>query len=166
MRPREFFAQSWTGEGEFVLRPFLLGRLLTQRVEARRESTWISDYVWRIDDESHFGGGHFERRTMYCEMVDDDQIRITATDLLDGVDVWLEEAGFRLADWRMAWPIGPLPVIVRCRDRSYFEPDGTFVNVIDLHSLVLAVPLARVTFRMRSIESDPRHEQPRELEVT
>src|SRR5436853_149913 len=64
MRPREFLARTWTGEGELVLRPFLLGRLFRQRVEARRESTWISEQVWRIDDEALFGGGRFERRHM------------------------------------------------------------------------------------------------------
>jgi hypothetical protein len=149
MRPREFFARSWTGEGELVLRPLWLGRFFRQRVEARRESISISERVWRIDDEAHFGGGRFERRRMYCEFVADDHVRLTATDLIDGADVWLEPEGFRLAEFRMAWPIGPLPVIVRCVDRSYFEDDGTFVNTMDLYSLGPRIPLARVTFRMR-----------------
>jgi uncharacterized protein DUF998 len=152
MRPREFLARSWTGEGELVLRPFFLGRLFAQRVEARRESIWISERVFRIDDEAYFGGDRFERRQMYCEFVSDDHVRLTADDLIDGADVWLESEGFRLSEFRMAWPIGPLPVIVRCVDRSYFEPDGTFVNIIDLYSLGPRIPVARVTFRMRSSE--------------
>jgi hypothetical protein len=129
-----------------------MGRLFAQRVDARRESTWISDRVWRIDDEAHFGGGRFERRHTFCEFVADDHVRLTGNDLPDGADVWLEAEGFRLSEWRMAWPIGPLPVIVRCVDRSRFEPDGTFVNVIDIYSLGPRIPLARVTFRMRSSE--------------
>jgi hypothetical protein len=150
MRPREFLARSWSGEGELVLRPFLLGRLFAQRLEARRESVWISESVWRIDDEAHFGDGRFERRHMFCEFVSDSHVRLTGNDLVDGADVWLEPEGFRLSEWRMAWPVGPFPLIVRCADRSYFERDGTFVNVIDIYSLGLRVPLARVTFRMRS----------------
>src|SRR5204863_1488554 len=65
MRPREFLARSWSGSGELVLRPLFLGRLFAQRVEARRESVWISERVWRIDDEAYFGDGRFERRQMY-----------------------------------------------------------------------------------------------------
>jgi uncharacterized protein DUF998 len=155
MRPREFLARSWTGEGELVLRPFLIGRLFAQRVEARRESHWISDQVWRIDDEAYFGDGRFERRQMYCEFVSEDHVRLTADDLVDGADVWLEPEGFRLSEFRMAWPVGPLPLMVRCVDRSYFEPDGTFVNTIDVYTLGPRIPVARVTFRMRSSSAGP-----------
>jgi hypothetical protein len=161
MRPREFLARSWTGEGTLVLRPFFIGRFFAQRVEARRESIWISERVWRIDDEAYFGSGRFERRQMYCEFVSEDHVRLTADDLLDGADVWLKPEGFRLSEFRMAWPIGPLPVIVRCVDRSHFEPDGTFVNRLDLYSLGPRIPVARVTFRMRSSETAPSPSDPR-----
>jgi hypothetical protein len=161
MRPREFLARSWSGSGELVLRPFFLGRFFAQRVEARRESVWISESVWRIDDEAYFGDGRFERRHMFCEFVSDSHVRLTGNDLLDGADVWLEPEGFRLSEWRMAWPIGPIPLIVRCADRSYFEPDGTFVNVIDIYSLVLRMPVARITFRMRSSGTEPAAEATR-----
>jgi hypothetical protein len=161
MRPREFLARSWSGEGELVLRPFFIGRFFAQRVEARRESIWISERVWRIDDEAYFGDGRFERRQMYCEFVSESHVRLTANDLIDGADVWLEPEGFRLSEFRMAWPIGPIPVIVRCADRSYFEPDGTFVNTIDLYSLGVRIPVARVTFRMRSSETAPRPQDSR-----
>jgi hypothetical protein len=161
MRPREFLSRSWSGEGELVLRPFLLGRLFAQRVEARRESVWISESVWRIDDEAYFGDGRFERRHMFCEFTSDDHVRLTGNDLIDGCDVWLEPEGFRLSEWRMAWPVGPIPLIVRCADRSYFEPDGTFVNRIDIYSLVVRIPVARVTFRMRSSATAPAPEDAR-----
>jgi hypothetical protein len=165
MRPREFLSRSWTGEGTLVLRPFFIGRFFAQRVEARREATWISERVFRIDDEAYFGSGRFERRQMYCEFVSEDHVRLTADDLLDGADVWLEPEGFRLSEFRMAWPIGPLPLIVRCVDRSHFEPDGTFVNRIDLYSLGPRIPVARVTFRMRSSETAPSPKDPhRELD--
>ena len=156
MRPRDFLAQSWTGSGELVLRPFFLGRFFAQRGEARRESTWISERLFRIDDEVHFGGGRFERRSMYCEFVSDDRVRLTGDDLIDGADVWLEEGGWRVSEFRLAWPIGPLPLIVRCADRSYVADDGTFVNRFDIYPLGPRIPFARVTFRMRpTTEAEP-----------
>jgi hypothetical protein len=150
MRPREFFASSWTGETELVLRPLFLGRLFRQIGEASRTATWISDEVWRIDDETRFPGVRTERRHMYAEFVSDEHVHLTGGDLPDGADVWLEQGGFRLPEWRMAWPIGPLPVLVRCRDRSFFEQDGMFVNVIDVRTAVLSIPVAQVTFRVRA----------------
>jgi hypothetical protein len=158
MRPREFFARSWTGTGELVLRPLVLGRRFRLRGAATRESAFVSDTTWRIDDAVDFGDGHVERRRMFLELVADGHVRVTADDLVDGIEVWLEPDGFRMSDWRMAWPIGPLPLLVRCADRSYFEPDGEFVNVIDVYTPGPRIPLARVTFRMRPVagpEIDP-----------
>jgi hypothetical protein len=149
VRPRDFFARSWSGHGDLVLRPFFLGRFLTQRFEASRESVPLSDEVWRIDDEARFGGGHVERRRMYAELVSGDHVRVSADDMLDGADVWLEEGGFRIGEFRVAWPIGPLPVVLRCVDRSYVEADGTLVLRVDACTLGPRIPLARATFRVR-----------------
>ena len=146
MRPRDFFAQSWRGHGELMLRPFWLGRLFRQRFEAYRDSTWISDRVWRIDDNAVFPGEREERRQTYCEFVSDDHVLLTARDLPDGADVWIEEGGFRLSPFRMAWPLGPLPVYVRCVDRSRVEPDGALVNSFDICTVGLRIPMARITF--------------------
>jgi hypothetical protein len=54
----------------------------------------------------------------------------------------------------VAWPIGPLPFLVRCRDRSYLEPDGTFVNEFDAVTVGIPIPLARVTFRVRPVAGE------------
>jgi hypothetical protein len=150
LRPRDFLAQTWTGEGELVLRPLLVGRVFAQRFEARREANWISDRVWRFDDIARFGDGHVEQRATYCEFVGEDRVRLTASDLPDGAEVRLEENGFRIHDFRVAYPIGPVPLLVRCRDRSTVAPDGTFTNVIDVRALGVPIPLARVTFRVRA----------------
>ena len=149
MRPRDFLAHSWTGQGELLLRPLFIGRLFAQRGEARRSATWLSERMFRIDDQVDFGGGRVERRTMLCEFVSDDHVRLTADDLIDGADVWIEDDGWRFTEFRVAWPIGPLPLIVRCADRSRVEADGTFVNSFEIYPPGLRIPLARVTFRMR-----------------
>jgi hypothetical protein len=149
LRPRDFFARDWEGEGELVLRPLALGRLFAQRLKAERRATWLSERAWRIDDVARFARGHEERRQMYCEFLADDHVRITGGDMPDGADAWIEQGGYRVDDFRVAWPIGPLPMLVRCRDRSYLERDGAFVNEFDVSAAGIPIPLARVTFRMR-----------------
>ena len=152
LRPRDFFARSWRGEGELWLRPFFLWRRLGNRFEARRESTWISDRVWRIDDQSLFGDGRIQRRQTFCEFVDDDRIRLTAGDLPEGADVWLDEDGYRMSPFRMDFPIGPLQLPVRCHDVSRVESDGTLVNTFDARSLVGGFLIGRLTFRVRPVD--------------
>jgi len=158
LRPRDFLARSWSGEGALVLRPLFLGRRLARSFGARREATWISERVWRIDDEADFGGGRVMRRQMFCEFVTHDHIRITAGDLPEGIDVWLEEGGYRTGEFRMNFPIGPVPVVVHCRDLSYVEPDGTFVNEVEARVPALGLPLARVAFRVRPVRPAARSE--------
>jgi hypothetical protein len=68
----------------------------------------------------------------------------------------------------MSWPIGPLPVLVRCADRSYIAADGTFVNVTDVYTPGPRIPLARVTFRVRPVSDGdaPAAADERVLEMT
>jgi hypothetical protein len=152
LRPRDFFAQAWSGEGELLLRPFFLGRFFAQRFGASRQSVWLSDTLFRLEDKADFGHGRSQRRQTYCEFVSDHHVRLTAGDFPDGVDVRLEEGGYRTTPFRMAFPLGPLPVLLRCHDLSSVEPDGTLVNSFDARDGLLGVPLARVTFRMRPSE--------------
>ena len=155
MRPRDFFARGWSGEGEIVLRPFFLGRLFAQRFRVRRRSTWISDRVWRFDDDAWFAWGRVDLRHNYCEFVSDDHVHVTAGDLPDGADLWLEEDGLRISPFRLASQIGPVPILVRCYDRSYVESDGTFVNSMDVRTVIFDIPLSRITFRVRADEPGP-----------
>jgi hypothetical protein len=156
LRPRDFLARSWRGEGALLVRPLFLGRRLARTFGARREATWISERVWRIDDHADFGGGRVMHRQMFCEFVADDHLHISAGDLPDGIDVWLEEGGYRTSEFRMNFPLGPIPVLIHCRDRSYVDTDGTFVNAIDALSVPFGFPLARVVFRVRPVLAAPR----------
>jgi hypothetical protein len=45
----------------------------------------------------------------------------------------------------VAFPLGPVPVLVRCHDRSYVERDGTLVLRIDARALGIPLPVARAT---------------------
>jgi Protein of unknown function (DUF998) len=154
VRPREFFAQAWSGEGELMLRPFFIGRFFAQRFSARREATWLSETAFRFDDEASFGAGRSQRRRLYCEFVTEDHVRVTAGDMPDGADAWFEEDGYRVTPFRMAFPIGPVPVYIRVHDVSYVEPDGTFANIFEARDLVFGIPIARLTFRVRPVDSE------------
>jgi hypothetical protein len=149
LRPRDFFAREWTGHGEIVLRPFFLGRLFRQRFTAHRRSVWLTDSLFRLEDEAGFGDGRSQRRETYCEFVADDHVRLTAGDLPDGADVWLEDEGYRTMPFRLAFPLGPLPVLLRCHDISRVEDDGTLVNEFEVRAVGIPVPVARASFKVR-----------------
>lgn len=166
LRPRDFMARSWRGEGQLMPWPYAIGRRLARTFEARREATWISDRVWRIDDEAHFADGRVLRRQTFCEFLAGDRVRLTSGDLPDGVDVLLEEGGYRIARFRMAFPIGPFPVYIRVWDRSYLEADGTFANVFEARSLVLGLPMARLVFHVRPVDEDSVRWRAEPTEVT
>ena len=150
--PEDFAAPAWRGDGELVLRPLWFWNRFAQRFGARRRTTWLSERVFRVDDESFFGDGRSQRRTMYCELISPELIRITAADLPDGAKMHVEDGGYQMTPFRMAFPLGPLPLLVRCRDESRVEADGTFVNVTEVEDVVFHLPLARLTFRMRALD--------------
>lgn len=154
LRPRDFMAGEWRGHGELLMRPFFVGRRFAQRFEARRQTTSVSDALWRIDDQAEFAGGRVQRRQTFVEWVSDERLRLTANDLPDGAEMWLEEGGYRTAPFRMAFPIGPLPVLVRVHDSSFVADDGTFVNQFDARDLVFGIPLARTVFRVRPVTAE------------
>ena len=149
IRPRDFLSRGWTGEGELVVWPYPIGRRLARRFTAAREATWLSDQIWRFDDEARYDDGRVQRRRTYCEFVAENHVRLTAADLPDGADVQIEEGGYRIAPWRMTWPLGPVPLLIRCRDKSRVAPDGTFVNVIEARTPVFGLPLAQTRFYVR-----------------
>jgi hypothetical protein len=151
LRPRDFFAREWSGQGELTVRPFFLWRRLAQRFDARRECTWISDSVWRIDDTASYGDGRVQQRRMYCEFVEEQRIEITGGDMPDGAQVLVEDGGYRAVPFRVDFPIGPVSIPIRVHDVSYAEPDGTLANSFEARSLVLGIVMARVTFRVRPL---------------
>ena len=147
LRPSEFFATAWAGEGELVPWPYLLWRRFPQRLQVRREATFLTDEVWWFDDRAWLADGSLvDERRVFCVMTAPDRVRVTADPLLDGTQILLEEDGYRIAPYRVAIPVGPVHFGVTVRDSATVE-DGTLVNRMRVSWFGL--PVARVELRAR-----------------
>jgi hypothetical protein len=147
MSPREFFEGAWSGPGELVLWPFFLWRRFPLRFDARRAFTWSSEDTWLMDDEAVFRRGWVEKRRRFFHLVEPDRIHVTADDAPEGMDMLLEEGGYRLTPYKFVVKVGPVPFALRCREAHRLEEDGTLVDTMRLtwHGL----PSARITIRAR-----------------
>jgi hypothetical protein len=157
LRPRDFFASEWSGEGLLLVRPFFLWRRLARPFEARRSATFVSDDVVRFDDEARYTPARVQRRRTYCEFVSEDRIEITAGDLPEGAVVDIEEDGYRVTPFRMDFPIGPVGIPIRVHDVSRVEADGTLLNTFEARALVFGLLLARLTFKVRPVVKPSGH---------
>jgi uncharacterized protein DUF998 len=152
MRPRDFFGRSWSGEGEVVLRPAVLGRLAPLRFRATRTARWLTDDAWVFEDTAAFENGYTEQRRVFCEFVRPERVEVVAGHLPDGTSVDFEPAGYRIHPYRLAVPLGPIVVPVWCRDRHRIDGDGLLRDDVDL--MIGGLPIARVTMRVRPDGAD------------
>jgi hypothetical protein len=153
LRPRDFFGSSWAGEGQVQGWPYFAWRLLGPRFTFTRTTDWKSDDVGLVSDRATFGNGRVEERLRFAHMVDPAHIHVTSDDLPDGVDVTIDEGGYRTAPYRAIVPLGPLRFIVGCRDESRLEPDGTLTYRVRArwHGL----PVGRLDMCGRPVEPAP-----------
>ena len=115
--PREFFGRAWSGSGGFCLGAFYVERL-AQPLTFTRESRWIDDEHWIVDDTTRFDNGFTIERRMHAEMVAPDRARVVADDMPGGAELMLDEDGYRVVPrrYRLAYPVGPVRFTMRCRD--------------------------------------------------
>jgi hypothetical protein len=149
MPPREFFGKAWTGDGEVTALPAFLWRRFAVRYRVTRDAEWLNDGTFIMHDRAE-AGGRVEERRLLCEFDGPSRIRISATQLPDGVEVLLEDDGYRIVPYRAQWPIGPARITLHCRDEGRVESDGTLVNTITGRWLGL-FPVARLTTRGRLV---------------
>ena len=147
LRPREFFGRVWRGEGVLMLQPWFLWRRFAPRFAASREITWLNDETFVVEDTADFSDGRVERRRRFCELAAPDRFRVTSVDLVEPTEIRIDDAGFRVAPYRMRVPYGPVGITLRCRDELRVEPDGTLVD--DIRMRFLGLPVARVLVRAR-----------------
>lgn len=149
MRPRDFFGRSWAGEGEVVLRPEWLGRLMPLRFRATRAARWLSDEAWVYEDTAAFGNGYTEHWRVFCEFVTPERVEIIGGHLPDGTGLRFEPEGYRIRPYRLAVPLGPVVVALSCWDRHALDPDGTLHDTIDMS--IGGLRVARTTIRLRPV---------------
>jgi hypothetical protein len=128
LRPSDFFASAWAGEGEIVPWPHFVWRRFPQRLRVRRDTTFLSDEAWYFDDRAWREDGTLvDERRVFCTLVAPDRVRVTSDPLLDGTEILLTEDGYRIAPYRVTVAVGPVHFGLSVRDSATVE-DGTLVN--------------------------------------
>jgi hypothetical membrane protein len=150
LRPRDFFGSAWAGEGQVQAWPYFAWRRLAPRFTFTRSTTWKSEDVGLVRDRATFGDGRVEERLRFAHMLDPSHIHVTSDDLPDGVDVTIDEAGYRTAPYRGLVPVGPLRLVVSCRDESRLEPDGTLVYRV--YARWHGLPVGRLDMCARTVD--------------
>lgn len=77
LRPRDFFAASWAGDGEVAAWAPLLGRFIRARFNFTRDATYLSDEVWMFDDRATFPGGNVIAQRLICQLEPDGHIHVS-----------------------------------------------------------------------------------------
>jgi hypothetical protein len=83
----------------------------------------------------------------YCEFLDPSHVHITAAELPDGADLTLDQNGYQLKPFRLAFPVGPVRFTYHCREEPRVASDGTIIDTIT--ATYLRIPIARLTARGR-----------------
>lgn len=150
LRPREFFAGPWSGEGEWEPRPWLRWLPGPRRFRFHTSTSWVTDQLWFVHDTTTWEDGLVERRDGTACLIAPDRIRLTYDDMLGGTEIQLRADGFTFAPYRMliASPMMLGPLQVQARDTCRWDPaTGELHDTIELR--LLALPLGCQTIRMR-----------------
>lgn len=151
LRPREFFALPWSGEGEWQAPPWLrrLARR-PRRFSFATSTSWLTDDVWLVHDTLRWENGRAEHRSGVARLVAEDRISLSYDDMLGGTDLWLREDGFAFSPYHllMAMPPLPLALVIRANDDYAWRPDlGELTDTI--HLRLLGVPVGQMVMRLR-----------------
>jgi hypothetical protein len=153
LRPRDFFGSSWAGQGQVQGWPYFAWRRFGPRFTFTRSTTWKSDDVGVVQDRATFGNGRVEEQLRFAHIVDPAHIHVTSDDLPDGVDITIDELGYRTAPYRGLVPVGPLRFILRCHDESRLEDDGSLTYRV--YARWFGLPVGRLDMRGRPVPDEP-----------
>jgi hypothetical protein len=150
--PRAFLGQTYSGPGGFCLGPFYLDRF-AQPITFTRESRWIDDQLWIIDDATRFESGFAIERRMYGELVGPEHVRVVADDMPGGADLVIEEGGYRVYPYKYSHPVGPVRFNLRCKDEVRELDAGELLWTIRFSWL--GIPVGALRGRVRPVERAP-----------
>src|SRR5579884_3460693 len=142
LRPREFFARPWSGQGEWEAPPWLrrLARR-PRRFSFTTSTSWLTDDVWLVHDSLTWENGRTEHRSGMARLVAEDRISLSYDDMLGGTDLWLREDGFAFSPYHILTAMPPLPLalVIRANDVCVWRPEVP--ELIDtIHLRVFGVP--------------------------
>ena len=103
LRPSDFFANRWEGEGELVPWPYFVWRRWPQRLRVRRDTTFVSDETWYFDDTAwRDSGALLEERRVFCTLEAPDRVHVTADRLLGSTEILLSDDGYQVVPYRVS----------------------------------------------------------------
>jgi hypothetical protein len=151
LRPREFFALTWSGEGEWIAARWL--RRLARR--PRRFSfitatTWLTDEVWLVHDTLTWENGRTENRSGLAQLIAPDRIGLRYDDMLGGTDLWLRSDGFTFTPYQImaAMPPLPFPLVVGAEDACAWDAaSGKLTDTLRLR--LYGVSIGRMVMCLR-----------------
>jgi hypothetical protein len=150
LQPREFFTPPWSGTGRWTPRAAISPFAPARRFAFRTFTTFLSDELWLIHDETAWEDGRVERRDGMAVLLAPDRFRLTYDGMPGGAEITLRADGFEASPYSLSVDVHPLPLsmTVRCTDACSLRPDGELVDVIDV--ALLGVRLGRVTMSLRA----------------
>lgn len=116
MRPRDFYGRAWSGHGKLVFWPSFLWGRWGRRFQFERHVEWRSDDLWLVEDRVAYDNGPVDKWRMVAQMAGPDRVHVSGDLIPGGVDMLLEEDGYRMTPYRFTVPIGPLRFTMRGRD--------------------------------------------------
>ncbi|HJS92648.1 MAG TPA: hypothetical protein VJ741_00190 [Solirubrobacteraceae bacterium] len=151
LRPREFFALTWSGEGEWIAAAWL--RRLARRprnFSFTTATTFLTDEVWLVHDTLTWENGRAENRSGLARLIAPDRVSLRYDDMLGGTDLWLRPDGFTFSPYQImaAMPPLPFPLVIGAEDAC--EWDATSGELTDtLRLRLFGVPIGRMVMRLR-----------------
>jgi hypothetical protein len=157
LRPHEFFAVPWSGEGEWIASPWLrrVARR-PRRFSFSTSTTWLSEDVWIVHDTLTWEDGGTEHRAGVARLAAEDRISLSYEDMLGGTDLHLRADGFTFSPYQImvAMPPLPFPIVIAARDRCEWRAASEeLIDTIELR--LFGVPVGRMVMRLRPITRTP-----------
>ncbi len=153
LRPREFFAHTWSGGGEWIAAPWLRRLARCPRgFSFTTSTTWLTDEVWLVHDTLTWENGRAENRGGIARLIAPDRISLHYDDMLGGTDLLLRADGFTFEPYQImvAMPPLPFPFVIGVTDGCQWNAASR--EVTDTMRLRLfGVPVGRMVMRLQPV---------------
>jgi hypothetical protein len=149
LQPSEFFCPPWSGTGQWTPRGVIAPLAPCRRFAFRTLTTFLTDDVWLIHDETAWEDGHTERRDGVARLLAPDRFRLTYDGMPGGAEIQLRDDGFEATPYWLSVALDPLPFSLRvqCADRCSLTPSGELLDTIDVSLLGLRIGQVTMTLR-------------------